>query len=168
KIVKISRPPGTRYRGAPAITRLSSSQPSAPPLSAAAVASRRACPGGVGICGGVEPNSGEPPPPPRGERSPRRACAGAPVGARCGGVGGRGARGAPRRGERGGPAGPAADLEHALAGSHGKVAEEEQRARLGRLDLVGDAKETAPPGEQEGAGVAICQGRAGSRVEALP
>ena len=39
KMVKISRPPGLRCRGAPAITRSSSSQPSGPPLSAAAAAS---------------------------------------------------------------------------------------------------------------------------------
>src|SRR5206468_2823986 len=42
KSVKISRPPGTRCRGAPAITRSSSCQPSAPPLSATAAAASTA------------------------------------------------------------------------------------------------------------------------------
>ena len=40
--------------GAPWITRSRTSQPSTPPLSAAAPGSVRASPGGVGICGGFE------------------------------------------------------------------------------------------------------------------
>src|SRR6266545_1421527 len=52
-IVKISRPPSARCAGAPAITRSSTSQPSTPPLSAAASGSSRSRPGGVGIWGGL-------------------------------------------------------------------------------------------------------------------
>src|SRR5206468_4035600 len=76
--------------------------------------------------------------------------------------------GAALRGEHGGHTEPAADLEHALARTHGEVATEKERARLGRLDTVRDAKQAAAPGKQEGAGVATCQGRAGSRVGAIP
>src|SRR2546426_528506 len=71
KIVKTSRPPAVRWADAPWITRSRISQPSTPPLSAAATGSSRARPGGVGIRGGGVQVGSHPPPPPGGQEQPR-------------------------------------------------------------------------------------------------
>src|SRR5438477_1590445 len=80
----------------------------------------------------------------------------------------RGHPGAVFRGEHGGQAEATADLEQSFSRPRIEMLAEEERARLGRLDLVRDAKQAAAPGEQEGAGVATFQERAGSKVGALP
>src|SRR5436309_1638295 len=62
----------------------------------------------------------------------------------------------------------ASSFAHALARPHDQVPAEEERAGLGRLDLVRDAEETSAPGERENAGVVTFQGPGGSRAGALP
>src|SRR5437899_237958 len=94
KIVNTSRPRGWRCARAPPITRSRISQPSTHPLSAAAVASRRARPDGVGICGGFVHTRSNRSSPTGAQQSPRRVSRTTPL--RAASSGGRACTVAPR------------------------------------------------------------------------